>query len=73
MRDDPHHPTPSDGLVPNLEGETNLDRLTGDTPDTFSEETADDLDNALPEVYPKDSEFEQELEDDESERYGEAG
>lgn len=49
MRDDPQHPTSFDGLVPDLGDETNINRLRGDTPDTFDAEiTEDDLDGELP-------------------------
>jgi hypothetical protein len=65
--DDPQHPTPSGGLVPDLDDETNINRLKGDTPDTFDAEIPEEG------VYFGDTEFEQELEDDESDRYGEAG
>lgn len=91
MPDDPRQPTPSAGLVPDPDDETNIDRLNSDTPDSFDEEledeeledeelTGDDLGDERSsggppqeEVYPGDSEFKQELEDDESDRYGEAG
>lgn len=72
--DDPKHPTPSSGLVPDEEQEINSDRLTDDTPDRFDTPMDDEnIENELPEegVYPGDTEFEQDLEDEEVRRYGE--
>ena len=72
--DDPRHPTHSAGLVPDTEDEASIDRLTSDTPDRFGEPMDDEnLENELPEegVYPGDTEFEQDMEDDEIDRYGE--
>lgn len=74
MSDDPRHPTPSTGLVPDPDSETDPDRLTADTPDGFDEPMDEEnLENELPEegVYPGDTEFEQDIGDDEIERYGE--
>lgn len=74
MDGDPRHPTPSAGLVPDPDGTTDIDRLTADTPDSFDEPMDEEsLENELPEegVYPGDTDFEQDLEDDEIERYGE--
>ncbi len=74
MSDDPRHPTPSTGLVPDSDGYTDRDRLTTDTPDGFDEPMDEEnLENELPEegVYPGDTEFEQDIEDDEIDRYGE--
>ena len=76
MHDDPKHPTPSEGLVPDYESENDLERLTDDTPDTFDEPMDENnLENELPEggVYPGDTDFEQALEDDEVDRFGESG
>ena len=72
--DDPHHPTPSKGLVPDEEQEINRERLTDDTPDRFDTPMDDEnIENEFPEkgVYPSDTEFEQELEDEEIRRYAE--
>ncbi len=71
--DDPRHPTPSAGLVPDTEDEMSLERLTSDTPDRFEEPVdGENLENESPEEgsYPRDTEFEQDMEDDELGRYG---
>ena len=48
--DDPKHPTPSTGLVPDEEQEINPDRLTDDTPDHFDTPMDDEnVENELPE------------------------
>lgn len=73
MTKDPQHPTPSEGLVPDPDGENDLDTVTDGTPDTFDAPMdEDELENELPEeeVYPADTDFEQELEDEEINRYG---
>lgn len=70
--DDPRHPTPSAGLVPDPEDETSVERLTGDTPDRFDRPVDDEGGDELPEEdsYPGDAELEQDTEDDEISRYG---
>lgn len=76
MQDDPKHPNFSDGLVPDHDSENDHERLTDDTPDTFDEPMGENkLENELPEegVYPEDTDFEQALEDDEIDRFGENG
>ena len=74
MRDDPERPTPSDGLVPDVDSYTDPERLNDGTPDTFDEPVAE---NEAPEeratpgesVYPGDTDFEQAVEDVEVDRY----
>ncbi len=78
MRDDPEHPTPSGGLVPDVDSYTDPERLTDGTPDAFDEPVDEGGESEAPEeratpgesVYPGDTDFEQALEDDEEDRYG---
>ena len=72
MVDDPHNPNLEGGLVPDEEAQLNPDVLTDDTPDHFSTPMDDEnLENELPEegVYPGDTEFEEDLEEEEIRRY----
>jgi len=58
---------PSDGLVPDLEAETNIGQLDDETPDAFDEPMSQDyFENELPEegVTPEDVAFEEDLESD---------
>ncbi len=71
-----NHRHPSDGLVPDLEAETNIDQLDDETPDAFDEPMAEDyFENELPEegVTPEDVTFEEDLERDLQESTTEGG
>lgn len=75
MSDD-NNRQPSDGLVPDLEAETNIDQLDDETPDAFDEPMSQDyFENALPEegVSSEDVAFEEDLESDLQEGATESG
>ncbi len=72
--DNPHNPDLEGGLVPDEEAQIKPELLTDDTPDTFGTPVDDEiLENEPSEeaVYPGDTDFEQDLEDEEIRRYTE--
>lgn len=74
--DNPHNPDLEGGLIPDEEAQISPDLLTDDTPDRFDTPVDDEtLENEPPEegVYPGDTEFEEDLEDEEISRYGDEG